>query len=153
MFNLRRRSRWTAASRDGAPRAATLAPGFEIVPYPRTPLEQLYATQPRLRWFGSEHTRDLQLLIVVVVLTLAGFPLFSLWWPLDNTIVGAVLGAGVPVIGALIAGAYQIGIQRFSTVDIFSSEIAARMRTLAADNSVARIISGTSALPQTVAPD
>lgn len=54
-----------------------------------------------------------------------------------------VAGA-VTAVGGAIVTLYQFGKERFSTVDIFSSEIAARIRTLAADNSVMRIIGGVS---------
>lgn len=62
---------------------------------------------------------------------------------LDGLFVGTLLTSSTAAMAAL----YQFGKQRFSTVDVFSSEIAARIRTLAADNSVARIISAADPMP------
>jgi hypothetical protein len=144
--------------------ATPVAPDFCIVPYPELPLEQLYVSQNRSRWLNSRHTKDLRKLFGAVLFV--GLTLFALvsaqaWLlvvpgdrasfaenlrgmivNLDTLFLGTLLTSSTAALAAI----FQFAKQRFSTADVFSSEIAARIRTLAADNSVDRIIANVDVI-------
>lgn len=139
--------------------------GFQLVPYPAVPLEEVYVPQRLSRGIRSKHTSDLRwvaaAIFAILILMLAVGPAQGFLTGKINTnnapleilsrasamsvefLGAALIAAMFSSVTAAFAGLYQLGKQRFSTVDVFSSEIAARMRILAADNSVARIIGGS----------
>lgn len=146
-----------AARKDASKRveAAGIALGFEIVPYPQIPLEQLYVEQKATRWRRSRHTKDLRrltswvlgLAVVFMGIVCVLVVLSSESWAWDDVAKAIVVAVRPEFFAALITSAaaamaalFQFGKQRFSTSDVFSSEIAARIRILAADNTVKRII-------------
>ena len=112
----------------------------EIVPYPEVPLEDLYQQQSFWRGIGSKHSRDLLIIFIgVLTVTATVFNAIqeltqSAFW--NSQLLAAMLTSGLATFAAI----YQLSKLRFSTVDVFSSEILARLRILAADNTVGRII-------------
>jgi hypothetical protein len=148
--------------------AKSTPPTIELVPYPATPLEEVYVPQRVSRGVFSKHTSDLRLVAVALVAILlfslvlsvtyacsqpgkscawSGHPVgdaFAAITIAATTLSPYFLTAVFTTVAAAFAGLYQLGKQRFSTVDVFSSEIAARMRILAADNSVERILKGAN---------
>lgn len=118
--------------------AGRKASGFEIVPYPRVPLEGIYSRRNFLRILTSRHSRDL-LVIFTGALSGALFVTTLVLGVSDATktqLYAAMISSFLATLGAI----YQLSKRRFSTVDVFSSEILARMRILAADNSIAEIL-------------
>jgi hypothetical protein len=114
-----------------------ISSGFEVVPYPSTPLEGVYSGYGLWRGLTSRHTRDL----FAIFLAIVGFALFVALVAFAGRLSSGEFLAALAssVLGALGA-IYQLAKKRFSTVDVFSSEILARIRILAADNSVHEII-------------
>lgn len=132
-------------------------PELTVVPYPSIPLEDLYVRHKFSRGWDSKHTRDLKWISLLFALVIFVVILWIfLWTYFSRTTVEApllirpeVLAAMLSSFLAVYAGIFHLGKLRFSTVDVFSSEILARLRILSADHSVARIIEESE--PQRVA--
>jgi hypothetical protein len=111
---------------------------FVIVPYPKIPLEGIYVER-RLGRIRSKHIRDLQIAFVFALVAT-----FSIWVAIvplsklqvfNSQVLAALITAGLASSAAL----FHLAKNRFSTVDVFSSEILARLRILAADDTIQRI--------------
>ena len=116
----------------------------QLVPYPEVPLEGLYVIKHDF-WRGlqSKHTRDLVVILVLVLFAIVLITATITRNPNITTPIfwgSQIVAAMFTTFLAVFATIYQFMKQRFSTVDVFSSEILARLRILAVDNSVEKII-------------
>lgn len=108
------------------------------IPYPETPLENVYLPHRMWRGLTSKHTKDL----VIVFTGIAGAATFVSMLAFSGheyaatQTFAAITSSALAGFGAI----YQLAKKRFSAVDVFSSEILARMRILAADNSIEEIL-------------
>lgn len=113
---------------------------LELVPYPSVPLEDIYVRHTFWRGLHSKHTRDL--LGVFVTVLAATVSVMFLIKPLSppeiwgSQVLAAVVTSGLAAFAAI----FQLAKLRFSTVDVFSSEILARLRIMAADGSLRRLV-------------
>ncbi|GGD15245.1 hypothetical protein GCM10011342_25010 [Aquisalinus flavus] len=115
------------------------------IPYPKRSPEDIYSPYSMVRGITSRHTRDLILYLVSII---AGvYSLLFFVGSFGNLLNEEILfgpTALVPFGAAFLAGigtVYQIGKRRFATVDLFSSEITARVRISASDGFIEKLIS------------
>lgn len=137
----------------------TKTPHLVVVPYPSIPLEDIYVQHKSYRGLVSKHTRDLRWISVLFGIVIVGVFVWivRLMWaevvpsatplPIRPEVLAAMLSSFL----AVYAGIFHLGKLRFSTVDVFSSEILARLRILSADHSVARIIHESDPMQVTAA--
>jgi len=111
---------------------------LNVVPYPEIPLEDIYVEHKFLRGLHSKHTRDL-FIVFVAILGVTTFVALIAFRDQSNNI-GAISASIISSSIAAFGAIYQLAKMRFSTVDVFSSEILARIRILAADSSIDEII-------------
>lgn len=117
-----------------------------VVPYPRIPLEDIYVPHGFLRGVTSKHTFDLRAIFVGVLVATYLVAVVIASDPKVTTPVfwgSQILAAMFTSFLATFAAIYQLSKLRFSAIDVFSSEILARLRILGADNTVARIIANS----------